>query len=71
MRRKKILGSLLIVGLAALSFSAMTLADPDDSSPNSLQEGEDSPGAHRCPRDGYDVNEGPANRNGFGEDFTN
>jgi hypothetical protein len=68
MKRKKILGLLLVISLAALSFSAMILADSEDSS-KSLQEGEDSPGAHQCPRDGYDINEGPANRNGFGEEY--
>jgi hypothetical protein len=69
MKRKKILGLLLVISLAALSFSAMILADSEESSSKSLQEGEDSPGAHQCPRDGYDINEGPANRNGFGEEY--
>jgi len=69
MKRKMMIGLALVVCLAVFSFSAISLADDSNETPAALQDGEGSPGVHQCPRDGYDVNEGPANRNGFGDDF--
>ena len=50
----------LLLCLAVFT-SAVVLADIDNS--------DDSPGVHQCPRDNYDDNTGPTNRNGVGGDF--
>ena len=55
--------------LAISSFSVLALAGASDEVPTSLQEGEDSLGVHQCPRDNYDDNTGPTEREGFGNDF--
>jgi len=69
MKRKMMIGLALIVCLAIISFSAISLADVNDETPASLQDGEDSPGAHQCPRDNYDDNTGSTNREGFGDNY--
>ena len=69
MKRKTMVGFTLTVCLVVFSFLVMALADTSDETPIGLQEGDDSPGVHQCPRDGYDSHKGPANRNGFGYDF--
>ena len=68
MNRKMLIGIALIIALAAITVSIMAQADAEEA-PSSQQSGEDSPGVHQCPRDGYDENEGPTNRNGFGGDY--
>jgi hypothetical protein len=65
MKKKKLLGITLILGLLILSASVMVLGDDTEDSSNSLKDGEDSPGNHQCPRDGYDSNKGSAYRKGF------
>ena len=67
MKRKMILGLTLAICLAVFSVSIVALADVDGEVPPILQG--DSPGVHQCPRDNYDENTGPTNREGFGDDF--
>jgi hypothetical protein len=69
MKSKMLIGFTLVLCLAVFSASIIALAGPSDEAPDGLQEGDDSPGAHQCPRDNYDDNTGPTNRNGFGDDF--
>jgi len=57
----------LLLCLAVFT-SAVVLADIDNSDDPPVLQG-DSPGAHQCPRDNYDDNTGPTNREGFGDDF--
>jgi len=68
MKKKMIIGIALIIALTAITISIIAQANAEEA-PSSLQSGEDSPGVHQCPRDGYDENEGPSNRNGFGGDY--
>ena len=61
------IGFTLIMCLAFASFTIIASADVYGEDPPVLQG--DSPGAHQCPRDNYDDNTGPTNRDGFGDDF--
>jgi len=63
---KKALLALTLALILTASFIATASAE-ENPIPN--QDGDDSPGAHQCPRDGYDEQEGPATRNGFSSDF--
>jgi len=56
----------LILCLAVFT-SAVALADVEGEDPPVLQG--DSPGVHQCPRDNYEDNTGPTNREGIGDDF--
>jgi hypothetical protein len=67
MNKKAAIGLTLILCIAFASFIVLALGDVDGEDPPVLQG--DSPGAHQCPRDNYDDNTGPTERNGFGDDF--
>ena len=67
MNKKTVIGIALVLCLAFASFTVLTFGDVDGGDPPVLQG--DSPGAHQCPRDNYDDNTGPTNRNGFGDEF--
>ena len=67
MKRKRIIGLTLVVCLAIFLASIVALADVDGEDPPVLQG--DSPGVHQCPRDNYDDNTDPTNREGFGDDY--
>ena len=69
MKRKMLIGFTLVLCLMVFSFSVAALADDSNEVPAALQEGEDSPGVHQCPRDNYDDNTGPTNREGFGDNY--
>ncbi len=68
MRKKIVTGLLAAVLLVSLLAStALALGDTGGDAPGPLQQGEDSDGAHRRPRDQDNVNdEVDAPRNGFG-----
>jgi len=69
MNRKMLIGFTLVMCLAISSFTVLAMSSASDDAPSPLQEGEDSPGVHQCPRDNYDDNAGPTDRNGFGDSF--
>lgn len=67
--RKKIVTGLLaaVLLVSVLASTALVLGDMGGDAPMPLQQGEDSDGAHRRPRDQDNVNdEVNAPRNGFG-----
>jgi len=56
MNRKMLIGFTLVMCLAISSFTVLAMSSASDDAPSPLQEGEDSPGVHQCPRDNYDDN---------------